>query len=310
MGAQEQLSSQFFTTWKSMAYISYLFYRIWIWLFRITPFWVLYRVSDALCFFLYSVVRYRREETYSALSQCFPELGKNEIREIEKASYRNLSDILLESVKGMTMSESTIRKRFRYDNPYLVDPLYDANKSFILASGHVCNWEWGVISLSLNFRHDIVGIYKPLQNPYIEEHTSKCRSRTGMILAGMKETRQILEKQKGRPTAFILMADQNPSNPQKSVWLDFFGRDTGFHHGPGSIAKAYDFPLYYLSIKRIKRGYYEAVVDELIDDPTHYTVEEIVGVYVQKLMQQIREQKPDWLWSHRRWKHKRPLRDT
>lgn len=288
-----------------VSYLEYLGFRIWIGMFRIMPFPVLYIISDIFAYLLFHVIRYRKKVSEDNIRRCLPLLDEKSRRKILKLSYRNLADILLESVKGMTISKATLRKRFRFQNVELLDPFYEEGRSLILVSGHVCNWEWGAIALGLQLKHDCVGIYKPIKNPYIEAFTKKRRGRTGMILAGIKETGMILKEQTRRPSAFVLIADQNPANKYRAFWLDFFGHETAFHHGPASISKSLNYPVVYFIIERIDRGCYSVRFEPLVTHPKALTSEEIMQHYVKRLEQQIEEQPSDWLWSHRRWKNKR-----
>lgn len=288
-----------------LSYLEYLGFRIWIGLFRIMPFRLLYIISDILAFLLFHVIRYRRAVSSENIRRCLINLDEKSRHKILKLSYHNLADILLESVKGMTISKATLRKRFKFENIEMLDPYYEECRSLILVSGHVCNWEWGAIALGLQLKHDCIGIYKPIKNPFIEAYAKKRRGRTGMILAGIKETGRVLQEQAGRPSAFVLIADQNPANKARAFWLDFFSHATAFHHGPASISKNMDYPVVYFSIKRIHRGYYSVYFESLVETPLNMTPEEIMQRYVKRLEQQIEEQPSDWLWSHRRWKNKK-----
>lgn len=285
-------------------FISYVFFRLTVGIFRILPFRVLYVLSDFLAFFLRRVAKYRLEVTRTNLRRCFPNASEEKMQMLIKGSYLNLSDILLESIKGMSISRRTLQKRFRFANLSLLDNAIAEGRSLILLLGHVCNWEWGAISLGLNIRQNCVGVYKQINNPYIEKFTRKRRARTGLILAHTKETGQVLKSLSGEPTVFILIADQNPSNPSRSYWVSFMGEKTAFHHGPASISKAFDFSLYYLSVRRIRRGYYLVDAEDFLMDPNTLDSQDIIQRYANRLEEQIQLQPEDWLWSHKRWKHK------
>ena len=45
----------------------------------------------------------------------------------------------------------------------------------------------------------------------------------------------------------------------------------------------------------------------LIESPKSVTAEEITALYIRRLEKDIRSRHDIWLWTHRRWKHKRPL---
>jgi len=73
------------------------------------------------------------------------------------------------------------------------------------------------------------------------------------------------------------------------------------------LAKKYDYPVYYLDIKRVKRGYYHAVVIPIASNPTETEEYEITKKFMFILEKNIREQPEFWLWSHNRWKHSKKV---
>ena len=72
------------------------------------------------------------------------------------------------------------------------------------------------------------------------------------------------------------------------------------------IAKKFNFPVLYLGVKKVKRGYYEMRVKVLTETPNALAEGEITQLYVNELEKDLREQPFNWLWSHKRWKHKKP----
>ena len=75
-----------------------------------------------------------------------------------------------------------------------------------------------------------------------------------------------------------------------------------FLHGPEKHARINDYPVVFVAIKRVKRGYYEITLSVLADDPRQLAEGEITRRYAQNMEKMIREYPADWLWSHKRWK--------
>jgi Kdo2-lipid IVA lauroyltransferase/acyltransferase len=71
------------------------------------------------------------------------------------------------------------------------------------------------------------------------------------------------------------------------------------------IAKKMDLPVLYTSVKKIKRGYYEMNAELLEEHPLDKTDGKMSEMFIRKLERDIINQPETWLWSHRRWKHKR-----
>jgi KDO2-lipid IV(A) lauroyltransferase len=102
-----------------------------------------------------------------------------------------------------------------------------------------------------------------------------------------------------------MAADQSPSNIERAIWTSFLGIETACLHGPEAYAKKTNMPVLYLKISKPKRGYYSLEFEELINNPEKCKPNEITNVYFSRLEQDILNQPEYWLWSHRRWKHKK-----
>ena len=260
--------------------IGYIFFRIGVFLFKIMPFWLMYLLSDILYYILYYVVGYRKKVVRGNLEIAF---GKThsaaEIKAIEKKFYQHLCDLVMEGIMCLTMTDEQIQKRFKVTNPEILDPLYAAGKSAIFSGSHISNWEWCLAGLTPNIKHQFFIIFKPFNNKRIERYfrlrPSKC------IMCPIEQTNKGFQAQfeKGN-TLFLLLSDQNPANRKKAHWVDFFGKETATLHGIANYAQYYKMPVYYYATKRIKRGYYEATISEIIANPMDYKPEEISQIYM------------------------------
>ncbi len=286
-----------------MEFFTYLLFLFVVALVGITPFFLLYGFSNFVCFMLYRVVGYRKAVVRSNLKKAFPQKTAKELKRIEKASYKNLADIFVEGVKGFSMSKKSIIKRHRFLNPEIFEKYYKQNRGVIVVAGHVGNWEWGAFSAAYFTKNIIVGLYKPLSNKYIDEFAIRSRAKAGTILASIKKTRLFFKEYANKPSVFLMAADQSPSNPEKSIWVDFFGVDTAFLHGPEQYARKYNLPVLFLNMHRIKRGKYEYSLELLTEDADKTSPGQITALFAKKLEALIKQQPESWLWSHKRWKH-------
>lgn len=285
-----------------MDYFVFLLFLIVIALFAITPFFILYGISDFVSLLLYTL-GYRKKVVRENLKNSFPEKSGKEIKQIEKGFYRNLSDIFLESIKGYTMSNKTAKKRYFGKNPELIKKYHDQGRGVILVLSHYANWEWGTVSFPLFVENDILVVYKPIGNKYIDNYVKKSRSKNGITMVPLKNTKMFFQKYSQKPATFILVSDQSPSNPDKSVWVDFLGRKTPFLHGIEAYSHIFNMPVIYMNIERIKRGYYEFSLKLLHDNPKELAPGEITKMYAAQVEEEIKNNPANWLWSHRRWKH-------
>lgn len=287
-----------------MAYFNYVIFRTLVLLVGLIPFRLMYLISDGLGWVLRDLLKYRQSVVRSNLERAFPDMTSDQRRIIERRSYQNLSDILIEGIKGFSMSDREMDRRYNILNPEVLEPFYASGKSVVGTSAHTSNWEWGAFALSHYFSHSLCVVYKPVRNKYINAFIQKSRTFPGLTMLPKTESGKLFTPA-SEPTAIILVADQNPPNREKAIWLNFFGIVTAFLPGPGIIAKELNIPVVYLNPARVKRGFYEVHISILVEDPSTLSTEEIVQAYAQKLEDRIKENPMDWLWSHRRWKYTR-----
>lgn len=289
-----------------MKQFGYLGLRIGVILCSLVPFWMLYLLADLLFFVFYHLLKYRYRVVLDNLQKSFPEKSPNDIQAIAKKFYKNLCDILLESIKGLSMSKEQLLERYQFAGAELFEKDFEKGQSIILVGSHLANWEWGVLSVSLWTKHTVVGIYKPIKNKRIDAYFNEKRRRWGMQLAPMNQAGRAIVKYRDQPCAFVLIADQTPSDVNNCHWIPFLNRETAFLQGADKLAHSTNYPVYYFDTKRLKRGHYVVTFYEFIRNPAQLPETEVTRRFAQRLEESIRETPADWLWSHRRWKKRRP----
>lgn len=275
--------------------------------FRWIPFWMLYRLSDGLAFVLQYTVRYRRRVVWENLQRAFPNKAPRELASIARATYRNLTDVMLETLKSYTLPVAEIQRRSRPVNPEVVNRHLDQGKCVILSGGHYANWEYTGVSMPPLFHGATITVYKPIANRYTNDFVNRARGRVGMVMISMEETFSAMRQRKERqePAVFILLADQSPSNRKGAHWVRFLERDTASLPGVDVLARRMHFPVVFFWVKRTRRGFYEVYFSDLNTAPEHAREGEISQTFAQALENTIRQKPEDWLWTHRRWKMKR-----
>jgi KDO2-lipid IV(A) lauroyltransferase len=101
-----------------------------------------------------------------------------------------------------------------------------------------------------------------------------------------------------------MAADQSPSK-EAAVWLQFLNQDTPFFAGYEKIAKKTNQPVIFVDVQKVGRGFYEVEFILISKNPEETEDNFIVQKYAQLVENQIVRQPSYWLWSHKRWKHKR-----
>ncbi len=293
-----------------MKLITTFFFLFFIFLIGIMPFFILYLFSDFARYLLQYVIRYRLKVINSNLNKALPAQEEQEKRRLVRKIYKNLTDVLIEGIKSFTMTHGQVRRRHRILNAEILDPYLKSGKSIVAVTAHYNNFEWGSLSPGVFTDYNVIAFYKPLTNKYIDGFVRRSRSKFGTTLASIRETSSTFEHNKNIPTVYMMAADQSPSNHSKAIWVNFLGIETAFLHGPEKHAVLNDYPVFYIHVERVKRGFYACELSLLADNPGILPEGEITRRYAAKVESIIREKPENWLWSHRRWKKRRSETET
>lgn len=285
---------------------SALLYYLVILPISVLPFFILYRLSEFLYFMFYYVFGYRKKVIMGNIQRSFPNKSEAEQKQICKLFYKHFSDLIVESIKTFTISQKEVQKRVVCNNPELVDKYFEQNKSVIVTGGHYNNWEMLGVGIDMPLKHHVAGIYKPLTNKYFDKKMLQTRSRYGLEMVATKKVKQFFEDNKNKPFAIIFAVDQSPSNPESCYWTNFLNQETGVLFGAEKYAKEYNLPVLYGRINKVKRGHYSVDFFEVTNTPLETAHGEITEKFTRMLEKDINDIPQYWLWSHKRWKHKKP----
>lgn len=271
------------------------------------PFWVIWGMADVFYVLLFYVVRYRRKVVHENLIRSFPEKSPEEIKKITKKFYHHLSDLGLETIKFNQMTEKQIDKRLKVHNLDIYETYYLQSKSIIVLGMHHNNWEWSS-SMQRFIKAQFLVVYNPVRkNKALEKFILSTRERFGAksIPVNHSVRTALGFSHNERPNGLMLAADQTPpANSQ--FWTTFLNQETAFFAGPMKIAIKTNQPVIMHHTRKVGRSKYEVFHYKLIENPAEVKPEEILIAYIQKLEEIIQLEPEYWLWSHRRWKHKRP----
>ncbi|MDC0909206.1 lysophospholipid acyltransferase family protein [Flavobacteriales bacterium] len=284
--------------------ISRIFYYFFIIPTSLLPHSFLYIISDVLYLLIFRILSYRKMIVFENLKNSFPKRSKDDLKNIMSKFYHHLCDLIVESLKGFTISENELKKRLIVRNPELVNTYAENGQSIILVGAHYNNWEIVAQTLGIYSKHKCIGIYKPLSNKFLNKKIYESRSKFGMGLVSMKESKSSFIDD-GIPKAVIFGSDQNPSNPKKAYWLKFLNQDTGVLFGAEKYSKDNNWPVIYATINKIKRGFYEVVYSLVTNNPKDEPYGKITEDFTKLIENDIVNNPQYWLWSHKRWKHKR-----
>ncbi len=271
--------------------------------FSLLPLPVLYRFSDFISFLMGHILAYRKEVIDENLRKSFPEKTDQERNKIKREFYRNFADILVESIKSLSLTEKEIRERFTLANPEVFESIYRNNKGVIMVMGHYTNFEWTAMSIPLLVPQKCFAVYHPLKNQRFNRLVVKIREQFGLQLFSMDDTYPFMLNNPVDQPLYVFMADQSPHRGKIKYRTSFLNQSTPVHLGVENLARKCDLAVVFIITERTRRGHYQVKAELLYEDVKNTSQYEVTNTHVKSLEKAIKQSPASWLWSHKRWKH-------
>ncbi|GAA4049727.1 lysophospholipid acyltransferase family protein [Hymenobacter glaciei] len=273
------------------------------------PLAVLYVLAEVIYVLLAYVVRYRWRVVTENLRNSFPEKTPAEIERTGKAFYRHFSQVVVEILKAAAISSEELRPRMHFTNPEVMTNHFAENRLVLALGSHMGNWEWLLNGAELEFPGRAAGVYKPLNNLFFEHFTRRLRTRLGADAVPMLATLRYMVAHRGEGRILSLLTDQAAGPEDRPYWTQFLNQDTSFYTSADRLAVQFDCALVYIGIQRVRRGYYEVTFSELPDGRVAKVAPAgtfpVTEAFARQLETDMRASPEQYLWTHRRWKHKR-----
>ena len=287
---------------------------LWVgaYLFSVLPRWFKYHVVENLLYvLLYYCIRYRRSVVAVNLRNSFPEKSPRERADIGRRFYRTLAEIFVDTLDLAHLTSSKWHRALTI--PGLEEHLRRVEgRDWIAMTAHFGCWEyssfWGLYAPS----QIVVAVYHPLRSRIMEAFYQRLRNGDYATTVSMNESLRFYLRNRGRGIhgrnlVMGLIADQNPPRRPDSHWFRFLNQDTIFFDGGEKLALKCHLPVYFVRLERRRRGSYEMSFVPIYDGEEPVGPNEITERYVRLLEAEIRRCPELWIWSHKRWKHKRDV---
>lgn len=267
----------------------------------ITPFKLLYLVSDIISFLLRKVFKYRLKVVRNNLNLVFNDMSENQIKEIEKKFYKHFSDISLESIKALGMNKEQMINRYEYQNIEVLRKIQEKKKNIILICGHYSNFEW-LLSIGYNTLGNGYGIYTPMTNKYFDNLFQKIRIKHEAFLISRYKIKDFMNNLDPKKYyLFGFAADQSPRKVGKSYINYFLGQKVPIFTGAERFSREFNLSVVFADITRVKRGFYKTTFTEILDKKdSDYS---ITDQFMKLLESQIKRDPSQYFWTHNRFKH-------
>ncbi|NND78681.1 MAG: lysophospholipid acyltransferase family protein [Eudoraea sp.] len=282
-----------------------LFYYVLLLPISRLPLFILYGFSNGMYVIMYYLLRYRKGVVRKNLTNSFPQKSSREIRVIEKGFYRHFCDLIVESVKNFTISETAAHERMQIVNPELLESYFSKGQNVILVGGHYNNWELFALAIAGQIKHIPMALYTPLNNKFWNEKIITSRSKYGLHMLRIDSILQKLKQEKEEQFAVIFGSDQSPRKSQLVHFTNFLSQETAVAYGAERMARELDMPIIAGSNIKVSRGHYKIIFTLVSDDHSRLKKGEITAAFTKLLEKDILGAPQYWLWTHRRWKRHR-----
>ena len=288
-----------------MKYFFFLLFNLFVRPLSYLPLSLLYGVADIFYVILKYLIRYRIDVIKRNINNSFPNYSASQKEKLIRDYYHFLADLMAENIKGLSISNHEIEKRVKYEGIDILEKYWNEQRNVTIMTGHNCNFEWMLMTINKYLPQTVYSFYVEISNPYFRKLILNNRTRHGLQLLQAKDACAFYQDDSIQNFANIFAADQSPPNPEKAIWANFMHQDSAFVMGAYKYSLQKNCAVVYMSIQRERRGYYKIMLTEMFANLQSVDVNTFLQRYIQSLESTINEQPAYWLWSHKRWKHKK-----
>lgn len=270
----------------------------------------MFSLSNTIAALLFHVLRYRRRVVRQNLMRSFPGKTKKWYSEVEKRFYRNLSAVFHEMIFYSKYNLPDMMERIQYNNADLLQDYLNQNRNIMIVAGHCGNWELLGMTLPVATGTTTLAAAKKQSDSYFDTEINRLRTKLGLLILPSQNIYRSLLKAGRDQFVVFLIADQTPPRHELDFWVEFLNQDTPVFTGPETIARKMDMVVVFAEMTRTKQGRYFVDFKLVTDQPGKEPKNSITHKHVALLQQVILNNPDSWLWSHKRWKHKKPPADV
>jgi len=233
--------------------------------------------------------------------RAFPELSETEIARVVAGMWDNLGRLAAEYPHLRNIRIFEPGGRVETHGFEHVDRAVAAGRRMIVFSGHVANWEIGMLA-GVQHGISVAQIYRAANNPLMDRMIAGFRGDHGeFIPKGATAARRAIEVLR-RGTNLGLLADQKMND---RIPVPFFGRPAMTAPALAVLALRFDCVVLPLRVERLDGAYFRVTVFPPLpltrSTDRHADAAALMARVNATLEKWIRDRPEQWLWVHRRW---------
>ena len=273
--------------------------------FGLIPTSWMWQIGAGLGYIAHKYAKKRKAIVLANLRIVHPDLPDDQLIALSKEVFRNSFANLASAVNTGFISSKRFRKIVKLTGQENIRNL-DPKKGCVLLLFHMGNWEVLSRTTPLFDTEKPVGcMFRPLNNPLINDHITRSRERDGSRLFARK--RGLIEASKFLRDGGILgiLGDQHAGNA--GIKLPLFGKETSITPLPTMLAQKYGCPIIPVTLSTVAPGKWVARFGAPITIPKELDKTEATKLLIPVMETVMTEHCSDIFWLHDRWKLKHQL---
>jgi KDO2-lipid IV(A) lauroyltransferase len=287
-------------------YFVYLLVRFLICFIQAIPIETCARLARTIGWFLYAVVKLRRDVVEENLLHAFPEKTPAQRDQIALAIYEHMILMVCEIAQApRKIHETNWRDHVTVnDKEKLVGFLLDRRPA-VLVSAHYGNFEIAGYMTGL-LGVPTFTVARTLDNPFLDRFLNRFREAKGQFIVDKQGSARQIDSVLAHGGKLVLLGDQHAG--PKGCWVDFFGRQASCHKAIAVFPLTAGAPLAVVYGRRVggKAMQFELGMNGYLDPAEPGTemggVKPVTQWYNRRLEEIIRQMPEQYWWFLRRWR--------
>ncbi|MDX4064314.1 lipid A biosynthesis acyltransferase [Aliarcobacter skirrowii] len=289
---------------KIKDYFILILYYIFLFLFFITPKFLMEKFLRFLAFLAYKVDKKHLKIARANIDLVFKDsLTKSRKEEIIYNSYKSLCFNMYEHIENQRVYKEILFSKAKILNKEIIEKAFKDNRKIIYITAHYGGWEITLPYVAMMFG-EIAVVNRRMDNPHIQKKYEIGRSKNRITMLEKKSAA------KGMLTAFkenksiAVVIDQHIGS---GIDIEFLGQKVKATDSTARVALKFDAVI--IPIFTVNNGFRDWTIEvqEPIDVKTYEfksedKIKELTQIQNDIVSNQILKKPDFWLWQHKRFK--------
>lgn len=289
---------------KIKDYFRYFLYRIFQFIFLITPKFLMKQFLIFFAFLAYKLNKKHKKIAYANLELVYQNrLTQARKDEILYNSYKSLIFNMYEFMENQNIGKEEMFKKAHIVNAEIIENAIKNKRKIIYITAHYGGWELALPYIALKFGK-IAVVNRKMDNPHIQKLYSKARDKNNITMLEKQVAAKGMLKAFKEDKAVAVVIDQHIGNGAE---VEFLGQKDMATDSTSRLALKFDAII--IPIFPVCNGFrdYTIKVCEPLDVTqiafqSNDAIEELTQMQTDIITKQIFEKPDDWFWQHKRFK--------